>query len=111
MRFSRVSVAIVAFAFACVIAAGVADWWNDRDLRQARLEFCEQVEAIRTYARDTATRSLESLPTIGYYREHPSELDQALANVRRQREAFIPPLDCEAFADGQPPLPQTKEEK
>lgn len=88
-----------------LIVAGTIEWFDRRDdVRQARQDFCREVEAIRAYARAAASRSIESLPTIDYYRSHPAELDAALDRLRDQQARFSPPLDCAAFADNQPPI-------
>ena len=60
---------------------------------------CVQVnqikEAIRSYVDNQLDRSVKSLPTIGYYRDHPVELGRQLAEINRQREATQA-----AFVDG-----------
>jgi hypothetical protein len=72
-----------------------ADAKREFDTRQ---EFCVEVEEVRTFARDAANRSLESLPTISYYKSHPAELNTAIRNLEQQIAYFSPPLDCVMFA-------------
>ena len=70
-----------------------------KDNRQTRKDFCVELEQVRTYARDAATRALSTLPTLTYYRSHPAELERALADVQRQVDFFSPALDCDKFAN------------
>lgn len=103
MIIGRWTVAIVTLAFLCVLAASIATWVNDSNVKNARRDMCLVVEDVRLYVRDASDRALESLPTVDYYREHPDELSTALDNLRDQRDAFSPPLDCNAYALGHSP--------
>lgn len=39
-------------------------------------------------------RSLRSLPTASYYKEHPDELKKAQSDTRKTLETFKPPPEC-----------------
>lgn len=51
---------------------------------------CRDVEEIKAYVAAAITRSVETLPTIDYYREHPDELAEQLARLRQQADDFKP---------------------
>jgi hypothetical protein len=55
---------------------------------------CEQTQEIRAYIYEASNRSLDALPTISYYRNHPDELARQQAALRVQRDTFSQPLDC-----------------
>lgn len=58
---------------------------------------CNDLQNIRSYVLHSTDRAIKSLPTISYYRTHPSERDQALQNLQSQREEFSTPLNCSLF--------------
>lgn len=58
---------------------------------------CEDLQHLRTYVLQSTNRAIKSLPTIAYYKAHPSEKARALDNLYQQREEFDTPLDCSLF--------------
>lgn len=46
-------------------------------------ENCTQIETLKDSARVQLNRSLNTLPTLAYYKAHPDELKQQLANTRQ----------------------------
>jgi hypothetical protein len=52
--------------------------------RQARtaVENCQEIELIKGQIRNTVKESVKRLPRISYYRHHPDELKQAVADAR-----------------------------
>lgn len=87
---------------ALIFGAFLVFWYiqagSAADNRDTRKDFCVEVEQVRTFARDAATRSLSSLPTIAYYKSHPKELEAAVKNLKGQVDFFSPALDCDKFA-------------
>ena len=81
-----------------VVGLGVAGKHFGQANVKARYDFCVEVEQVRTYARDSASRALKSLPTLAYYKHHPAERAQALKDIQRQVDFFSPPLDCRDFS-------------
>lgn len=58
---------------------------NEKSLR-----VCLRTELTKVYALGTLDRSLKTLPTLAYYKEHPLELRIQLRNVRETRHDFLP---------------------
>ena len=84
---------LAAFGLLYFLNAG-----NAENNRQARYDFCVEVEQVRSYAREAAQRGLKSIPTIAYYRTHPAERRRAVRDIKRQVDFFSPPLDCKEFS-------------
>jgi len=54
---------------------------------------CTQVQALKAQIVTTVTRSLNTLPSITYYRGHPAELAAQLAQAHKTIREFQP-SDC-----------------
>ena len=54
---------------------------------------CLAIEHLKSYAYSTAQRSLRTLPSLAYYKEHPGELRLVLDQVR-QEITFMAPKPC-----------------
>jgi hypothetical protein len=54
---------------------------------------CSQVQAIKGQIEVSLHRSLLSIPTIAYYKNHPEELAKAVKQINGQIELFKP-QDC-----------------
>ena len=90
---------VVFFLIASAIGAKLyANAQVDRR-NEIRVEFCLLLEDVRAYVRGSATRSIKALPGVDYYKTHPEELRAAIENLKEQRDAFSPPLDCDSFAE------------
>lgn len=59
-------------------ASAIADQRNARDKA-----ICVQVEALKKSMRVIMTRSLTTLPTLQYYRDHPQELQKAVDSTNQ----------------------------
>ncbi len=82
---ARVEVIWLAIAtLACVLCYCVVD------LAGVNHSTCSQVQDIKAQIEVSLHRSRHSLPTIGYYKNHPIELAKALAQVSRTIEDFQP---------------------
>ena len=86
-----VFVLVLALAFAGVVAHDSQA--RARDRADLVMQNCLAIEHLKSYAYATAIRSLKTLPTIAYYKQHPDELQAALGQVREQR-AFFAPKPC-----------------
>ena len=58
---------------------------------------CEDLQSLRAYVLNSTDRAIKSLPTISYYKAHPSERARALVNLQQQRDEFATPLNCSLF--------------
>jgi hypothetical protein len=84
----------IAFCAAMVIAAMLAVFLFASSTSDSR---CNDLQDLRAYVLGSTNRAIKSLPTISYYREHPDERANALANLTQQRDEFSTPLDCSIF--------------
>ena len=82
-----------------IILVGIVLLWSQHAGTAARQrDTCHQVNDLKTaliaYVDNQLDRAAKSLPTVGYYRQHPVELGRQLAAINRQRaatrEAFAP---------------------
>lgn len=51
---------------------------------------CNQIEALKAQIEVSIQRSIKTLPTLTYYKEHPSELQSALNQARQAAKQFAP---------------------
>lgn len=82
-----------------ILLLGIILLWSQHAGTVARQrDTCNQVNALKLaligYVDNQLDRSAKSLPTVGYYRQHPVELGRQLAAINRQRiathDAFAP---------------------
>lgn len=74
-----------------LIALGLGVLYTALDRSRDR---CREVQDVRAYIFEASQRSIVNLPTLDYYKTHPSELATQLAALRTQRDRFSEPLDC-----------------
>ncbi len=90
---ARWSIAAVIFVSVTLAAVAVAVWsqqTNSSRIARVAMSNCRAIEHLKAYAYSTAVRSLKTLPTLAYYKQHPDELKPALTQVREQRDYFAP---------------------
>lgn len=51
---------------------------------------CVAIEQLKGYLREQADRSLKTLPTLAYYRQHVDELKEQLVEINRRLQSFAP---------------------
>jgi hypothetical protein len=66
-------------------------WWNNHaGLNAKQQQNCQAInnerQAILNYIDQQLDRAEKSLPTIGYYKQHPVELGRQLAAINLQRQ-------------------------
>jgi hypothetical protein len=111
--------AIVASVVVCVIALIIETGAllvgqhrvqrNANNLQVARYQFCVEVEKVRAFGRDSGIRALKQLdkpgsPGYTYYLDNPDELQAAVRNAQHTIDAFSPPIHCDRFSEGKPPV-------
>ncbi len=90
IRWSIAAVAVVAITLAAVSVAVWSQQTNSSRIARVAMANCRAVEHLKAYAYSTAVRSLKTLPTLAYYKQHPEELVPVLEQVRQQRDYFAP---------------------
>jgi hypothetical protein len=74
----------------CVLVAIVASAYTFYRQDQVNHDICvasnHQNEAIS----NSLHRSLKTIPTLSYYKQHPAERDRALAEIHHQLRVFAP---------------------
>lgn len=97
----------VAFSVLFVTFSVVSYTHSERDRRSAmaqrridnaksQLKECQQIEAVKAALRDTITASLNTLPSLTYYKTHPRELEAALKSTHLSLTRFAA-TDCYAL--------------
>lgn len=96
----RLSLRDVAFVICALLITGalVMSTANMRQgnatLRaQQRTDNCLQIEVVKDEIRKILERSLETIPTIDYYKTHPAERQKAIADTEFSIARFVP-VDC-----------------
>lgn len=91
---------IVAATLAALVFLAGNIWWlvnvqsdGRRAQAESSLSNCKQIEAIKDQIRGTLQESVARLPKLGYYKEHPEELGEALENSVDAVARFAP-NDC-----------------
>lgn len=91
---------VLGLALALLCAASIALVWavrvNSQERASVDRRICVAVNKVNTTIETTLHRSLKTLPTITYYKEHPDELVQQIALVRQEITEFKP-LKCKGF--------------
>lgn len=73
----------------CAAAVGISV--TDIMLRRNDLHrHCLAMQHLERYAYQSALRAEKTLPTLAYYKQHPDELRNALAQTRDQARFFTP---------------------
>lgn len=67
--------------------------WNLHRNKTLSQENCAGIARLDVAISATLERSLRTIPTLRYYKQHPDERDRALAEIHRELRTFVPP-DC-----------------
>lgn len=94
MRDMDKNTLLVVFAGACIVAAfvlfGLAFYQRTQVVNEANQRICVAVNNINTVITQTLRRSLANVPRLSYYKQHPDELAQQEAEIRREIRRFKP---------------------
>lgn len=84
------SIALFVAALA-LLGLGLSD--RTRVVNAVTRRNCLQIEALKTLIREQLEQSIENLPRIAYYRDHPGELQRQQNEQARAVDRFRP-LHC-----------------
>jgi len=86
--------AVIVMCAAAIVASflliGVAIWERKATLDNANHRVCVAIQNLNAAITASLNRSLDNLPKIQYFREHPEELARQRGEIERQLVVFRP---------------------